>query len=182
MRETSKGACTTEGESPWHGIRVRRSAERAAPVVRDQSSSVDGSGGKGVDHFIGDRNRLVVRHPGIVLSVEQPGGGFVDSLRTAVSLLGPAMTVEPYALPPEAAADLRLTRHGEELTGELHLFFRLRDRQGLVRGALECVGDGVDSEGRGRLPYLAQLPGDRRRCHDSHDGAAVAHRATRLHT
>ena len=80
-----------------------------------------------------------------------------------------------------AAADLRLTCDGEELTGKLRVFFGLGNREGLQGRALERVGNGVDAEGCGGLPNLAQLPGDCRRRHDSHDAAPVTNRATRLH-
>jgi len=52
-----------------------------------------GSGGKVLDHFIGDRDRLFLRHPGVVVSIEQPGSRFVDLLGMAVSVLGAAVYV-----------------------------------------------------------------------------------------
>jgi hypothetical protein len=66
----------------------------------------------------------------------------------------------PENLSAEAAADLGLTRDFKELTAKLGLFFGLRDREGLSRGALERIGNRVESERRGGAPDLAQLPSD----------------------
>jgi len=63
-------------------------------------------------------------------------------------------------LSAEAAADLRLTCDGEELTGKVRFFFGLGDREGLLRGALKCIGNRVEPECGGGSPDLAQLTGD----------------------
>ena len=65
--------------------------------------------------------------------------------------------------------------------GQAPRLLRSRQPRGPPGRALERVGNGVDAEGCGGLPNLAQLPGDCRRRHDSHDAAPVTNRATRLH-